>query len=80
MIKKSKIQADLWGKSPKGWAEIQERQHEPLWEAMLKSTNVGEGTTLLDAGCGEGYNTRLLAKKGAKVFGVDISKRMIELA
>ena len=32
---------------------------------------------VLDLACGEGYNTRILARKGAKVIGVDFSERMI---
>jgi len=36
--------------------------------------------SVLDAGCGEGHNTRLLAQKGARVTGVDISENMIEFA
>lgn len=40
-----------------------------------------KGKTILDLGCGEGYFTRLMKKKGAsKVIGVDISKEMIKLA
>ena len=39
-----------------------------------------EGERVLDLACGEGYNTRILAKKGAKVTGVDFSERMIEKA
>ncbi len=35
---------------------------------------------MLDAGCGEGYNGRVLARRGARVTGIDISERMIELA
>ena len=35
---------------------------------------------VLDLACGEGYNTRILAKKGAMVVGVDFSERLIELA
>jgi ubiquinone/menaquinone biosynthesis C-methylase UbiE len=35
---------------------------------------------ILDLSCGEGYNSRLLAKRGAKVVGVDFSKKMIRLA
>lgn len=38
------------------------------------------GKAVLDTGCGEGYNTRLLARSGARMTGVDISQRMIELA
>ncbi|HEX8916980.1 MAG TPA: class I SAM-dependent methyltransferase [Chloroflexota bacterium] len=39
-----------------------------------------EGKMLLDAGCGEGYNTRILARAGARVTGVAISERMITRA
>jgi ubiquinone/menaquinone biosynthesis C-methylase UbiE len=35
---------------------------------------------VLDLACGEGYNTRMLARKGAKVTGVDFSIKLIELA
>ena len=35
---------------------------------------------MLDAGCGEGHNTRILARRGGRMTGVDISARMIELA
>jgi SAM-dependent methyltransferase len=35
---------------------------------------------VLDAGCGEGRSSRHLARRGAKVAGVDLSRRMIELA
>lgn len=39
-----------------------------------------EGQLVLDLACGEGYNTRILARKGATVTGVDISEKPIELA
>lgn len=35
---------------------------------------------ILDAGCGSGIYSMLLAEKGGKVTGVDISKKMIEIA
>ncbi|KPL01949.1 MAG: hypothetical protein AMJ90_07210 [candidate division Zixibacteria bacterium SM23_73_2] len=38
------------------------------------------GKKILDLGCGEGYNARIMAKKGAKVWGVDFSKKMIDFA
>ena len=38
------------------------------------------GRLVLDLACGEGYNTRMLARKGAKVTGIDSSAKMIELA
>ncbi len=39
-----------------------------------------DGKTVLDVGCGEGTNSILLAKLGAKVTGVDISSKSIDLA
>jgi SAM-dependent methyltransferase len=38
------------------------------------------GQNLLDAGCGEGYLSRILAARGARVTGVDLSPRLVELA
>jgi SAM-dependent methyltransferase len=35
------------------------------------------GLDVLDIGCGEGHNTRLLAERGARVTGVDIAERFI---
>jgi len=35
---------------------------------------------VLDAGCGEGYLSRILAARGARVTGVDLAPRLIELA
>src|SRR6185503_1004586 len=34
----------------------------------------------LDLGCGEGHNTRLLAKRSARLSAIDISQRFIEYA
>ena len=43
---------------------------------------IGEVKNLvvLDIACGEGYNTRILARKGAEVTGVDFSEQMIRFA
>jgi ubiquinone/menaquinone biosynthesis C-methylase UbiE len=38
------------------------------------------GRTVLDFGCGSGENTLLLARRGANVIGIDISRSLIELA
>ena len=35
---------------------------------------------VLDAGCGEGYLARVLAARGARVTGIDISPRLIQQA
>lgn len=38
------------------------------------------GQAVLDAGCGEGVVSRLLAERGAQVVGVDVATRFIEIA
>ena len=47
---------------------------------LWKFTGDVAGLTVLDAGCGTGYLSRKLLERGAKVRGVDISEKMIELA
>jgi len=48
--------------------------------ATFKMIGSIRGKCVLDLSCGEGYNTRTLAKMGARVIGVDVSEEMIELA
>lgn len=76
----SKLQGELWGKSPQGWAEIQEPMHAPLWEAMLNAVEVAPGTRFLDAGCGGGGASVLAAKRGAQVSGLDAADGLIGFA
>jgi len=48
--------------------------------AAFKLLGNVKGKIILDLACGEGYNTRILSMLGAKIVGVDFSKKMIELA
>ena len=61
----------------KGWDAYREHFNNPAFFEFIGDLS---GKTVLDVGCGEGYNTRLLARSGARMTGVDISQRMIELA
>lgn len=76
----SKIQGELWGKAPQGWAEIQEPMHRPLWEAMQNASEVGLGTRFLDVGCGGGGASMLAAERGAQVSGLDAAEGLITFA
>jgi len=76
----SKIQGELWGKEPRGWAEIQEPMHRPLWETMLDATEVGAATHFLDVGCGGGGASVLAAERGAQVSGLDAAEGLIVFA
>ncbi len=48
--------------------------------ALLTACGDVQGATVLDLGCGQGFFSRLLAQRGAKVLGVDISDRLIHHA
>ncbi|TKJ43332.1 SAM-dependent methyltransferase [candidate division TA06 bacterium B3_TA06] len=70
--------ADRWAEEVrKGYDTYRDLFNNPAFFEFMGDIN---GKKVLDAGCGEGYNTRIMAQKGAQVIGVDISSRMIELA
>ena len=82
----SKFVKKLWNQKAKKWKEHvgelgdsnRKFNSDPiLWKWLGKV----KGLTILDAGCGTGYLSIQLLKKGAKkVIGVDFSERMIEQA
>ena len=48
--------------------------------AMLSILGQVQGKQILDAGCGNGYLSRLLSDRGARMVGVDLSTKAIEMA
>jgi SAM-dependent methyltransferase len=51
-----------------------------LYESVLDQLPIGEGTRLLDVGCGAGLFLRLAAQRGADVAGIDADAAFVELA
>ncbi len=51
------------------------------YDKMRQCVNniLGKGNTVLDAGCGEGYYTKLFAENN-NVYGIDISKEALKIA
>src|SRR5262247_1106113 len=77
--------ARYWDANAGPWAAEVRQGHDVAREwlnnpAFLDFVGDLRGRDVLDAGCGEGYNTRLLAGAGARLTGIDLSERMIELA
>jgi SAM-dependent methyltransferase len=77
--------ARYWDGNAAAWAEQVRRGADVAREwlnnpAFLAFIGDLHGRRVLDAGCGEGYNTRILARRGARMTGVDLSERMIALA
>jgi SAM-dependent methyltransferase len=70
----------LWSAAPKTWATLQEPFHKPLFSAMLEAAGVGEGTRVLDVGCGTGCASAMALARGAEVYGIDCAQGLIDYA
>jgi arsenite methyltransferase len=69
-----------WAVDGKG--ESMEHDHWPIAKPTLELMRIGETDTILDAGCGAGWLSRILAKRArqGRVVGMDISDEMIQHA
>ncbi len=75
----------LWDAAIDSWEDFEEggkdfsrdRVHGP---ALLRAIGRVRGLRVLDLGCGQGRFTRSLARRGARVTGIDWSTKMIETA
>jgi SAM-dependent methyltransferase len=74
------VQGRLWSVNADNWAQLQEQYMQPAYVAALDALGVGEGTRLLDVGCGAGRALRLAADRGAEVTGLDAAPGLLEFA
>jgi SAM-dependent methyltransferase len=74
-----------WNANASYWVQII-REHRDKYRneltdpAILDAIGAVDSLAVLDAGCGEGYLARLLARRGATVTGIDFSTKQIEAA
>ncbi len=66
-------QKEVWNNIALDWKEFRQKPRKEVIEFLNEC-----GGNLLDIGCGSGRH--FLRKEGLKVFGVDFSEKMIELA
>ena len=76
----AQVQRRLWGTDPRAWADLAEAHNRPLFEAVLDAAHAGQGTHLLDVGCGSGLTLALAARRGAVPAGLDISAGLLGIA
>jgi SAM-dependent methyltransferase len=73
-------QGELWGARARDWAEVQEGQVRPLYDAVFDAVRVDQYTRLLDVGCGAGMAAEIAAERGAHVAGFDAAEGLLEVA
>src|SRR3954454_696837 len=73
-------QGELWGARARDWAEVQEGQVRPLYDAVFDAVRVDQYTRLLDVGCGAGMAAEIAAERGARVAGLDAAEGLLEVA
>jgi ubiquinone/menaquinone biosynthesis C-methylase UbiE len=70
--------AEAWTKLARaGYDTYRDHLNTPAFFEMLPDV---QGLAGLDIGCGEGYNTRLLAQRGARVTALDVSRVFVSPA
>lgn len=74
-----------WDAASEAWADFVRTgkdwtRNELNNPAMFEMLGSIDGKRILDLCCGEGYNSRIMARRGARVTGVDFSEKMIDLA
>src|ERR1700710_502862 len=75
-----KIQGELWGKRPEGWAIVQETTGRIGYDYVLKFLQLKPGSRLLDVGCGSGLFCSLAHQAGIDTTGMDARDHLIAQA
>src|SRR3989338_7036387 len=73
----------VWDKNAPSWCEgshagydlVRNLINTPTFLELLPDITESTG---LDVGCGDGYNTRLIAKQCKKLTSIDLSKKFLE--
>jgi 2-polyprenyl-3-methyl-5-hydroxy-6-metoxy-1,4-benzoquinol methylase len=74
-----------WNKGAQAWEEFVESgadyyRHAVHGPALLAACEPVRGLEVLDLGCGQGFFSRELARRGARVVGIDITEELVAYA
>ena len=79
-----KTVADFYNKTATGWSDewFKEKKQSMILEKFYSCFAAG-GTKhprLLDLGSGAGYDAKIISRMGARVVGVDLSEKLVNIA
>ena len=74
-----------WNQGAQAWEEFVESgadfyRHAVHGPALLAACEPLRGLAVLDLGCGQGFFSRELARRGARVVGIDIAEQLLAYA
>jgi SAM-dependent methyltransferase len=73
------VQGKLWTAKARDFTALEARMIAQ-YESAFENVEIGNGTRLLDVGCGAGLFLRLAAQRGAVVTGMDAAAGFVEIA
>ncbi|MBW2982281.1 class I SAM-dependent methyltransferase [Candidatus Woesearchaeota archaeon] len=79
MVSDKKLKASFW-KVSSLYDTARPSYPSKLIDDILKISKIKKNGKILDVGCGPGTATKLFAKKGYSIIGIDIGKELISLA
>ena len=74
------VMADEWIAAVETRGDRNAHREGLLDSWMLAAVGDAKGLAVIDLGCGEGRFSRMLAERGARITGLDLSERFIEYA
>jgi len=74
------FEAAGWNRNAAGYGALTGRITAHVAGPLLDAAGVGDGTTVLDVGCGHGGLCAAAAERGARPTGVDLAEGMVEAA
>lgn len=79
------VKETSWGKEAKWYDKMLEEnddtyQSKVILPNIVRIVDPKPGDVVVELGCGQGFFSRVLAKSGAKVIGIDIGKELIQIA